>query len=252
MKPRFYSTALAVPAVRPKSLAAIIAVAGALFGVTPSQAATVTWDFTGLTDGTVYTSPHAFASTSGSPTQNITVYGYVGSTATNLYGKNLSGDEKGLGLVGTTDNELNFSSTNQQYIEISVSSLTGYNNNHYTGSLSFGFDSTNMNGTINESWAIYGSNTLGGALGSQGATLLASCTNTGGTTGSNCESIVTLASISGYQYFDVAATAGNVLFAEFNANISAVPLPAALPLFASGLAGLGLLGWRRKRKALAA
>jgi hypothetical protein len=29
----------------------------------------------------------------------------------------------------------------------------------------------------------------------------------------------------------------------------AVPLPAALPLFASGLAGLGLLGWRRKKKA---
>jgi hypothetical protein len=33
--------------------------------------------------------------------------------------------------------------------------------------------------------------------------------------------------------------------------ISAVPLPAALPLFATGLAGLGLLGWRRKRKAAA-
>ena len=29
------------------------------------------------------------------------------------------------------------------------------------------------------------------------------------------------------------------------------PLPAALPLFATGLAGLGLLGWRRKRKAQA-
>lgn len=27
-----------------------------------------------------------------------------------------------------------------------------------------------------------------------------------------------------------------------------VPLPAALPLFASGLGALGLLGWRRKRK----
>src|SRR6185437_7006205 len=27
------------------------------------------------------------------------------------------------------------------------------------------------------------------------------------------------------------------------------PLPAALPLFASGLGGLGFLGWRRKRKA---
>jgi hypothetical protein len=29
---------------------------------------------------------------------------------------------------------------------------------------------------------------------------------------------------------------------------AATPLPAALPLFASGLGGLGLLGWRRKRK----
>ncbi len=34
--------------------------------------------------------------------------------------------------------------------------------------------------------------------------------------------------------------------------VSTVPLPAALPLFATGLAGLGLLGWRRKRKAQAA
>jgi hypothetical protein len=29
------------------------------------------------------------------------------------------------------------------------------------------------------------------------------------------------------------------------------PLPAALPLFAAGLGGLGLLGWRRKRKVAA-
>ena len=32
-------------------------------------------------------------------------------------------------------------------------------------------------------------------------------------------------------------------------NLSQVPLPATLPLFATGLAGLGLLGWRRKKKA---
>ncbi len=30
-------------------------------------------------------------------------------------------------------------------------------------------------------------------------------------------------------------------------GVSAVPLPAALPLFLSALAGLGLMGWRRKR-----
>jgi hypothetical protein len=34
-----------------------------------------------------------------------------------------------------------------------------------------------------------------------------------------------------------------------NAPVSATPLPAALSLFASGLGALGLLGWRRKRRA---
>jgi hypothetical protein len=35
---------------------------------------------------------------------------------------------------------------------------------------------------------------------------------------------------------------------DFLAPTAATPLPAALPLFATGLGGLGLLGWRRKRK----
>jgi len=39
---------------------------------------------------------------------------------------------------------------------------------------------------------------------------------------------------------------GHVAFA---ADPPSVPLPAALPLFATGLVGLGLLGWRRKKKA---
>jgi hypothetical protein len=34
-------------------------------------------------------------------------------------------------------------------------------------------------------------------------------------------------------------------------SYTVTPLPAALPLFATGLGGLGLLGWRRKRKAQA-
>lgn len=35
-------------------------------------------------------------------------------------------------------------------------------------------------------------------------------------------------------------------------RLAATPIPAALPLFASGLAGLGLLGWRRRRRTVAA
>jgi hypothetical protein len=34
--------------------------------------------------------------------------------------------------------------------------------------------------------------------------------------------------------------------------IASTPLPAALPLFATGLGALGLLGWLRKRKSRAA
>ena len=37
-----------------------------------------------------------------------------------------------------------------------------------------------------------------------------------------------------------------------NVSVTATPLPAALPLFATGLGALGLLGWRRKRKNSAA
>jgi len=46
----------------------------------------------------------------------------------------------------------------------------------------------------------------------------------------------------------ILTSSGN---ATFTAVVTpAVPLPSALPLFASALVGLVLLGWRRKRKAL--
>jgi hypothetical protein len=50
-------------------------------------------------------------------------------------------------------------------------------------------------------------------------------------------------------------SAGNAITLEISAGIGnnspagATPIPAALPLFATGIGGLGLLGWRRKRKA---
>jgi hypothetical protein len=55
-------------------------------------------------------------------------------------------------------------------------------------------------------------------------------------------------------YFALVSTDNNLTSSgsgpgSFTAD--ATPLPAALPLFASGLGALGLLGWRRKRKAAA-
>jgi hypothetical protein len=47
----------------------------------------------------------------------------------------------------------------------------------------------------------------------------------------------------------VAILTQDSFVATATAEVSATPLPAALPLFAGGLGALGLLGWRRKRKA---
>ena len=52
-------------------------------------------------------------------------------------------------------------------------------------------------------------------------------------------------------YFDNLATGGIGSTDTITAS-SATPLPAAFPLFATGLGGVGLLGWRRKRKSISA
>jgi hypothetical protein len=40
----------------------------------------------------------------------------------------------------------------------------------------------------------------------------------------------------------------NIADAGYVTDVSSTPIPAALPLFATGLGAMGLLGWRRKRK----
>jgi hypothetical protein len=49
----------------------------------------------------------------------------------------------------------------------------------------------------------------------------------------------------------VKTSAGSGEMALTGSEFSQTPLPAALPLFAGGLGALGLLGWRRKKKAAA-
>ncbi len=50
-------------------------------------------------------------------------------------------------------------------------------------------------------------------------------------------------------FFNDSSKGAGFGFGDF--AFAAIPLPAAFPLFATALAGMGLLGWRRKRKALA-
>lgn len=54
--------------------------------------------------------------------------------------------------------------------------------------------------------------------------------------------------------FTMGPNAGGSVYADLTAQVSQVsqaPLPAALPLFASGLAGMSLFAWWRRRKAAA-
>jgi hypothetical protein len=66
--------------------------------------------------------------------------------------------------------------------------------------------------------------------------------------GMNCNYSVGPVALTG----DVTFTSDSGVFLTAGATPGATPLPAALPLFATGLGALGLLDWRRKRKNAAA
>ena len=82
--------------------------------------------------------------------------------------------------------------------------------------------------------------------------------------GGNSLGILFSGDFTGNPYVGLAFNIAGILRAEANwtgtvagigfddLSFNAVPLPAALPLFGTALAGMGLLGWRRKRKAAAA
>jgi len=80
--------------------------------------------------------------------------------------------------------------------------------------------------------------------------------------GSNTGSAISTQDLSGTYsltaLYSILGPSGNQgsTGANLSVNISGVapppiPLPASLPLFASGLGALGLLGWHRKRKSTA-
>lgn len=77
------------------------------------------------------------------------------------------------------------------------------------------------------------------------STITIDITATGGNTWADAAAVLT-ANTDGWEAADnMAGTPQDLGY------YSATPLPAALPLFFTGLGGLGLLGWRRKRQAQA-
>ena len=65
--------------------------------------------------------------------------------------------------------------------------------------------------------------------------------------------VFTFSALQGNPDFYVSALAYLVCGKDVSCETTITPIPGALPLFASGLGGLGLLGWRRrKRKPVAA
>lgn len=63
-----------------------------------------------------------------------------------------------------------------------------------------------------------------------------------------------ITSVTYLTFADGSSSSGPVAINQMTITpgVSATPLPAALPLFATGLGALGVLGWRRRRKAAAA
>jgi hypothetical protein len=77
---------------------------------------------------------------------------------------------------------------------------------------------------------------------------LPTSTLTGYPGGPICSTTYSCPPVDGQTYLEPAN--GSPFQILTSGSLTATPLPAALPLFATGLGAMGLFGWRRKRKAL--
>jgi hypothetical protein len=163
---------------------------------------------------------------------SITAYGFScsvatsgttgpsGCTATNLFGKNGSGDESGLGTAGDVNNEIGI--TNLVQLDLSSLEKLGVT------SVTIGLNSIQSG----EGFDVFLSNTLGTA---------GSFYTSGGSADDNAVPITV--NLGGNQFLGVSANSANVLLTSLGAT-SSTPEPGTLVLMGSGLLLLGF-GARR-------
>jgi hypothetical protein len=180
-----------------------------LLGTSVAHASLVTWELNpSLSSGAV-----------GSTTEDYTASGYMitargydnnGGTGIGhqLFFKNAGGDEIGLGLVNTANNELQVNSSGSplQFIQLDVRSILsqGFTNGKIeVGSVQSG-----------ELFNLYGSN----LLGNLGAKL-----NPTAYDSSKDGIFVSVPNFGAYQFISVVAAAADVLPVAFEANIAPVP-----------------------------
>jgi len=185
------------------------------------QAATITWNFSTGTVGNVGSSTEIF----NSGGFNVTANGFAANTvARNLFGKASGGDENGLGLVDTSDNEL----SGNNFIQLDLSALSGFTNFKIA-----------FNSTTDEGWQVFNC----AASGTVCATSLLTGNNEG------TLNSISVGNVTGTgRYLDVKATSGNVLLFKLTADTPSVPEPSTISFMVlSGILLCGVSFFKAKR-----
>jgi hypothetical protein len=226
---------------------------GVLLCTAVSARADIVYDFSKYLDGSnntvtnpgnaTYTlspslSDVTFVPTSGSPAVQLPASGFLGTEASNgtftglapgnnLFFKNAGVSETGLGIANSPDNEISFKTGSSDIVRLNLSNLVP------------NFSSATV--TIQSVQALEGFELFKSASATDpGSPFL---TVNGGLTDT-----VSVSVSGSTPYLWIAATPvafSNVLLDTI--DVSVVPEPASLSLFAIGLGGLGFCGWYRRR-----